>query len=675
MPTPARRIVPRLVTALAAALAAPALAAPAARAQQPNASYADAFEVPRRRTDPAAVYTVRVDTTDLTGYAVALELRVPPDARSAADPWGGPLTVAFPRWAPGAYRLAEFGRYARDLTATADGRPVPVTALADGRWRLAPPARSTDGRPGWRTLRVAYRVRFPTPAAAAAPNNRNFLTARGGLFDGPLTFAYVEGGERLPAHVRLELPATWRTATGLTPTGDPRTFFARGYDALVDSPVLAGPADALRVWAFAVDGVPHRVAYWAQPGAAAFDTARFVATAERAVGAARAVMGELPYRDYTFLFVDGTGGGLEHLNSTTIGARAASLARDPTAAASVTAHEFWHLWNVKRLRPAELGPFDYQRAVRTPSLWWSEGVTDFFADEILRRAGLRDSAAAVADLADALQSLLGNPASLRVSPERSSHTAWDRPDVNAGYSVSYYLQGKLLGELLELRLRAATGGRRGMDDVMRRLYDRFAGARGFAPGDVEQAVAAVCAAGGAPGDAAACGWVAPLFADHVRAARPADWAGALALAGWRLDTARVAAADSAGRPLPDLRASVVTFAGVGSAGGAAGGRPRLSVTGPHVAAYRAGLRTGDEVVAANGAPVDGPEAWRRATAGLRVGDTLVVDVVRDGRPARVTFVLSGYDTLRVRLTDLPAPTERRRLVRQVWLRGPAAGAG
>jgi predicted metalloprotease with PDZ domain len=395
-------------------------------------------------------------------------------------------------------------------------------------------------------------------------------------------------------------------------------------------------------------------------------------------------MGEAPYRDYTFLFVDGSGGGLEHLNSTTIGARAAALARDPRAAAGVTAHEFWHLWNVKRLRPAELGPFDYQRVVRTPSLWWSEGVTDYFGAELLRRAGLRDSAAAVRDLEESLQSYLGNPASARVSPERSSATAWDLPAVNAGYSVSYYLQGKLLGDLLELRLRSATAGSRGMDDVMRALYDRFAGARGFAPADVERAVATACAGDPGPAGAGAtgagtagrdCAWVAPLFARHVRGAERPDWAAALDLAGWRLDTARVAAADSAGRPLPDLRLGVTPFAGVGSAGGAAGGRPRLSVAGPHVAAYAAGLRTGDEVLTANGRSVDGPDAWRAATAGLRVGDTLAVTALRGGRPVRAAFALPGYAALRVRLVDAARPDPRRLATRAAWAAGPPAPVG
>ena len=406
-------------------------------------------------------------------------------------------------------------------------------------------------------------------------------------------------------------------------------------------------------------------------------------TAAAALRAAHGVMGELPYRDYTFLFVDGTGGGLEHLNSTTIGTRAAALARDPAVAASVTAHEFWHLWNVKRLRPVELGPFAYQAVVRSPSLWWSEGVTDYFAAELLRRAGLRDSTAAVRELAESLQSYLDNPAAGRVSPERSSRTAWDRPDVNEGYSISYYLQGKLLGDFLELHLRSATGAARGLDDVMRRLYDRFAGARGFAPTDVEAAVAATCAdgVGALPGvDRAGevrrrCAWVVPLFARSVRGAERPDWTAALALAGWRLDTVRVPATDTGGRPLPDLRASVVPFAGIGSAGGTAGTRPRLSVAGPHAGAYRAGLRTGDEVVAVNGAAVDGPDAWRRATAGARVGDTLTVDVLRDGRPLRAAVPLTGYTTLRVRVLPVDRPTERQRMTRAAWQYGPLRRVG
>jgi predicted metalloprotease with PDZ domain len=652
---------PLRLAAAALAAAAPLVTAPLAAplaAQQPNASYADAFELPRRRGDPALAYTVRVDTADVRAYAVTLDVERPP-----LDADGASTTLAFARWAPGAYRLAEFGRYAGEMTATWGGRPAIVTRSADGGT-----ARVTfgDGRRGTRPpagarLRVAYRVSLGP--GGHVPNNRSFLGPRGGLFDGPLTYAFLPGRERLPARVRWEVPAGWQLVTGLEPTSDPRAFVARSVDVLLDAPVLAGPAPALRSWRFAVDGVPHRVALWSGADATPFDTARCVAVADTIVRTARALMGELPYREYAFLFVDGAGGGLEHLNSTTIGVSTPRLARDPAASAEVTAHEFFHLWNVKRLRPVELGPFDYGRAVRTPNLWWSEGVTDHFSAALLRRAALVDSAGAVADLEDALGSWLNNPAATRVSPERSSLTAWDRPDVNGGYAISYYLQGRLLGDLFDLAIRDATGGARGLDDALRALYDAHAGARGFVAADVERAARGACACD-----------LAPVFAAHVRAARPVDWDRWLGLAGWRLDTLRGVVADSAGRPRPDLRASAVGYGGIGSAGGQAGEPPRLSIPTPEGAWYRAGLRTGDRLATVNGRPVASPEAFRAALAGARVGDTVAVQATRDGRPVRAAVVLAPYTALRTRLRDLPAPTARQRLVRQAWLRGPEGGA-
>lgn len=652
-------------------LAALALGAlpPAADAQVPNRAYSDAFEVHRARTDPQLDYTVRVDTADLTGWRVTLVVQRPPLPA---------VRLGFARWAPGAYRIAEFSQYAEDLTATRGGRKLTPTKQPDSTWRIvtAPPVPDDVTPDSARrlpedtsALRISYRVAFPSAAAAAAPNNRSFLRRDGALVDGPLTYAFLSGSERLPARVHIEVPAGWQVVTGLVPTSEPRHFFAPSVDVLLDSPILTGPATSLRVSRFDVDGVPHRVAYWRSLAAVPFDSARFVATTASVVRAARRVMGELPYRDYAFLYVDGPGGGLEHLNSTTIGIPAARLARDPAVAASVTAHEFWHLWNIKRLRPRELGPFDYGRAVRTPSLWWSEGVTDYFADELLRRSGLRDSAAAVRDFQAAIGDYLNNPGSVRVSPERSSLTAWDPPAVNGGYAISYYLQGKLLGELLELRLRSATGGRRGVDDMMRALYDRFSGPVGFTPPDVEAAASAVCGCN-----------MTPFFAAYVRAARPLDWAPQLAAAGWQLDTTREAAVDSLGRPRPDLRVGVVPFAGIGSAGGAAGTRPRLAAPVLTGAWYQAGLRGGDLVVAVNDAPVNDASSFAHAIAGAKIGDSVTVDVLRstpgaaEPAPVQVVVGLTGYDVLRVRLTDVDDPTERQQALRRVWLRGPD-GAG
>ena len=645
-------------------LLALASVAPDTRAQVPNRAYSDAFDVHRARTDPQLDYTVRIDTANLTGWTVTLVVRRP--ALPA-------VRLGFARWAPGAYRIAEFGQYTTDVEATRGGRKLAISKQPDSTWRIVTtPSLPDDVTPDsarrlpedTSALRVTYRVEFPSAAAASAPNDRSFLRRDGALIDGPLTYAFITGTERLPARVHVDVPAGWQVVTGLTPTSEPRNYFASSVDVLLDSPVLTGPSTSLHVSRFDVDGAPHRVAYWRSLATVPFDTSRFVHTTAVAVRAARQVMGELPYREYAFLYVDGAGGGLEHLNSTTIGIAAARLARDPAAAASVTAHEFFHLWNVKRLRPRELGPFDYARAMRTPSLWWSEGVTDYFAGELTRRSGLRDSAAAVREFETAIGDYLNNPGSGRVSPERSSLTAWDPPAVNGGYAISYYLQGKLLGELLELRLRSASGGRRGMDDMMRSLYDRFSGPVGFTPADLEATATAVCGCN-----------MTPFFAAYVHAARPIDWAPRLAVAGWQLDTARVEATDSAGQPRPDLRVSVVPFAGIGSAGGVAGGRPRLAAPVLTGAWYRAGLRGGDLVVSVNDTPVNDAAAFTRAVAGVKIDDSVAVDVLRptpgaEPTPVHVVVQVTGYELLRVRLTDVDDPSDAQTAMRGIWLHGP-----
>jgi len=203
-----------------------------------------------------------------------------------------------------------------------------------------------------------------------------------------------------------------------------------------------------------------------------------------------AIFGNAPYKDYTYIFVGGRGGGLEHLNSTTIGVTTETLARNPRAAETVSAHEFFHAWNVKRIRPVELGPFDYEREVRTVNLWVSEGVTDYYTDVILVRAGLDSPADFARGFGAAIGKHRGNPARLLISPERASWTTWDSAAVNDGYTISYYLQGQLLGFLLDLAIRDSTDNAKSLDDVMRYLFDHYAGERGFTSEDLRGAVRA-----------------------------------------------------------------------------------------------------------------------------------------------------------------------------------------
>jgi len=478
-----------LLGTLAAVMFEP-LAVRCAPAQVPNSNYSDAFELRRDRHQPVLFYTVRVNPTELSGFDVRLDIRNAPDT----------LKISIPVWAPGAYRVANFYQNIRGFTVSSRGRDVTLAHDDSSSWRAV--------IQGGEAV-VRYRIAFLSAKVARAPNNRTFLTETGGLIDGPATYVYLDDAKLAPAHVRFDLPDGWSIATGLERTSDSRTFIAPSYDVLIDSPVLIG---RFHDWSFQVDGIPHRVAFWTRPNAPRFDSTAFVSVLQRIVATSRDIMGALPYRDYSFLYVDGPFGGLEHLNSTTIGTSSSDLARDPLAHASVSAHEFFHLWNVKRVRPIALGPFDYQHPVRTTELWWSEGVTDFFATEILRRAGLQTEEQSRRLLSDNIREYRDNPAHTRISPERSSWSEWDSPRVNGGYSISYYLQGALLGELLEAQIRRATTNARGMDDVERLLYDRFAGVRGFTKDDLLATVNEVCGCD-----------LRDFFARHVSGSDPIDF--------------------------------------------------------------------------------------------------------------------------------------------------------
>jgi predicted metalloprotease with PDZ domain len=610
-------------------------------AQTPLGTYADAFETRAGAGTPIIRYEVRVDTA-ASRLAIVMHVeRAPASVR-----------IAIPRWAPGAYRVVDFAARLRAVTVvTAAGeRPVADSALGGGSVWPAPNAAPLAVPGGM--LEVRYEI-----VGDSSPNNRAFLRSSGALLDGPATWLYLLGHTLAPARVHFTIPAGWRIVTGLRPTFDPAAFFAPSYDVLVDSPVLMGDSRSLAVRAFDVDGVPHRVAWWRRPGAPAFDTAAFVAPVPEIVRQTKHIFGWIPYRDYSFLFIDGTGGGLEHLNSTTIGISATAVARNPLAHLDVTAHEYFHHWNVKRIRPVALGPFDYQRVTRSRSLWLSEGVTDYFANAIVRRAGFVSGPDARDALASSIESYLGNPASAILSPERSSLSAWDPPAVNHGYSLSYYLSGGLLGEILDVRLRARNERSGGMDALMRRLRDRFAGAKGFADADIRREASAVCGCD-----------MNPFFTSYVAGGKTLPLAEFASALGWRLVVERAPAVDSAGVPLPDRRAAIIPYGGEGSAGGATGGPLKLAIGDPTSAWGRAGLATGDTVLFVNGMPVANAAAFRSFLARLTVGDTVTV-VVKRGSERTMTVPITGYERVRVRLEELPSPTDAQRRARDRWLHG------
>ncbi len=609
---------------LRAVLLATAIAPWRLGSQAPLQTYADALTERSRRTDPRVDYTVTVRDADRTAYFVEVRIANAPD----------PARLVIPDWAPGAYRLMQSGANIADVRAkTPVGAPLAVTRDSEISWTV-------DTRGADRIV-VTYSTAIRNPAEWSRANNRWFLRRTSGMVDGPRTFLYLDGWTLTPSHVRFRLPAGWRIATGLVPTTDSAVYWAPSYDVLIDSPALLGRFVDYR---FTAGGVPHRAAVDLAGGRPTYNQRAFVDMLRRICETTIGLFGVAPYKDYTFLF-SGSGGGLEHLNSTTIGFNARGTARNPTTHEGVTAHELFHAWNVKRIRPVELGPFDYTRPVRTLNLWVAEGVTDYYTLVILARSGLDSPADFARKIANAIENHRNNPSRLTVSPERSSWSVWDEPATNGALQISYYLQGEVLGFLLDLAIRDSTDNRRSLDDVFRHLFDHHAADRGYTRDDL---LAAVRAATGLD--------LQEFWRRYVSGTAEIPWDDFLRAAGWRLELREVQA--------PDARVTVAPPA-------VEGRRPR-AVAVPGSAAERAGLRSGDELVRVNGraarAAGDAAAALRRVPANAPV----TLDLVRDGGPVTLRFLAEPYSRLEARLVDLPQPTDRMRRIRAAIVTGEDA---
>lgn len=415
-------------------------------------------------------YTVRFPAPQ-TNY-LDVEAVVPTDGRPETD-----LFMAV--WTPGSYLIREYERNVEGLAASAGGRALTVRKTAKNRWRIG-----TGGAP---EITVTYRV-FSHEMSVRT----NWVEADFAILNGAATFLTLapDGGSdppyNRPHDVRLELPAGWKTSvTGMPDAPDraPNHYVAADFDTLVDSPILAGnPA----IHRFVVSGKPHLLVDVGEGGV--FDGARAARDLARIVQANERFWGSLPYDKYVFFNVmTGMGDGLEHRNSVMMTTSRWSMRTDWDYLdwLGLASHEYFHLWNVKRLRPVELGPFDYEHEVYPRSLWISEGVTDYYGDLQVLRAGLSNTWAYLARMSEAIRSLQTTPGRLTRSVETASFDTWikhyraDENSVNS--TISYYTKGAVLGFVLDARVRAATRGEKSLDDVMRAALARYSGARGFTP--------------------------------------------------------------------------------------------------------------------------------------------------------------------------------------------------
>lgn len=450
---------------------------------------------------------------------------------TASVPTGGSsvIELMMPVWSPGYYRVED---YAGKVTAfeawSEDGEELTVEHARPNRWRV-----TTGGSP---SISVRYRL-----LCAQRSVTTNWVSPELAVINGPATFITLADGpdgahEVRPHEVHVVLPASWpRVMTGLAraPDGERHHYVAESYDELVDAPFVAG---ALDVHEFDVEGVPHYLVDGGERDA--WNGARAARDLKRIVEATLPLWGRLPYDHYVFLNVFRRGGGgLEHANSTLLTANAAQNAteRGYKRWLAFVAHEYFHAFNVKRLRPVELGPFDYERGPRTTSLWISEGMTSYFADLFLVRAGLNDPSGFLASMSRAIGQLQASPGRHLQSVAQSSLEVWSNSNSGVGAAettVSYYVKGQVLGFLLDARIRRLTDGEGSLDDVMRIAYRRYGGARGFTAEEFQEVVEEV-----AGSDVDAWFESAVRSTDELDYQEALDWFGLRFAEGadWRLE--------------------------------------------------------------------------------------------------------------------------------------------
>jgi predicted metalloprotease with PDZ domain len=422
-----------------------------------------------------------------------------------------------PVWTPGSYLIREYARNIEEVKG-----PGAVVKTAKNRWRA-----DTGGAP---RIHVTYRVYCREMSVRT-----NWVEETFALLNGAPTFMTLADGLARPHEVTLHLPAAWKTAvSGMSEAedGEPHHFLAPDYDALVDSPILAGNPVIYR---FEVDGIPHFLVNEGEGGV--WDGPRSAADFEKIVRRYREMWGSLPYSNkYVFLNVlTEAGGGLEHGNSFTAmpGRWATRTRRAYLNWLDNTSHEYFHAWNVKRLRPVELGPFNYENENHTRSLWIAEGFTSYYGPLTLLRGGLitrEEYLGTGTDTNGSLSALINNlqntPGRLVQSAEQASFDAWIklyRPDENSNnVTASYYTKGAIVGWLLDAKIRRATNNAKSLDDLMRLAYERFSGEHGFTPEQIKATAAEVA---GIP--------LADFFRDAVEVPGELDYSEALDWFGLR----------------------------------------------------------------------------------------------------------------------------------------------
>ncbi len=537
--------------------------------------------------------------------------------------------IQFPAW-NALYQIRDFIRNVEDVRGECDGQPFLLKHVDLN-------TRRTDSRPCTTlTLRYAVYINEEGPFSSILNEHHSFMNLAMVLF-------YLPQGRERPVHIKFLLPAGWKLATLLPEGGSPDEFEAANYDALVDSPVEAGHFDA---FGYPQSGATIRVIVDANPQD--YSSSRLLDALEKITATETAMMRDVPFSQYTFIFhfLGNTGsGGMEHATGTAISLPVSAVRDNWSYVEATSAHEFFHLWNVKRIRPAGLEPVDYVHGNDTGALWLSEGVTSTYQELTLERSGLVTREDFYRRIAFQIGLLQERPARLFQSVEQAGRSAWLEKYLDylrPQRSISYYNKGELVGFLLDLAIRHATANRRSLDDVMRRLNEDYAKrGRTFTDPDLRDVIS---------GLAPEFTDLDAFFHDYVSGTKEFDYDTYFGYAGLRL---------------------MVTTAAQGALGFRATqrfeGPISVESVGQDSNAARAGLRQGDILAGMNNRPLHAlPE---QLLGGFKPGAKVAFEVRRGNQTFNIKYNLGESHVTSYRLEEISHPSEDQIRVRSGWLEG------
>lgn len=539
------------------------------------------------------------------------------------------LILKMPVWAPGSYLVREFSKNVEDFKATADTKEVGIEKVSKNAWKI-----NTKGK---KSITVSYRVySFEVSVRTSFVDQSHAFLSPTGIF------VYPEGSLNQLITVTIIPYKNWtKVSTGLaTVSGKKFTYYAKDFDWLFDSPIEVGNQD---IFEFNAAGTKHEVA---MVGGGNYDKEKLKIDMAKIVEQETAIYGENPNKEYVFIVhhQQAGGGGLEHLNSTVLGASRDGYTNATTYKSflGLVAHEYFHLWNIKRLRPIALGPFDYDNENYSTNLWIAEGFTAYYDNILVQRIGAYSANEwlnIIEDDINEVDNRLGNKVQ---SLSESSFDAWIkhyRPNENtSNTTVSYYVKGSLVACMLDLAIINVTEGKQSLDDAMRFAYNEYykKKRRGYTDAEFKAILEKYTKQN-----------LDEFYADYINGTKTLDFNKYLNYAGFKLVESQ------ADQNKPYLGITLTKTNNV-----------EIATVARNTAAWNAGLNVKDEIIAVNGERVSNA---LNHVANLGVNDEAEFLVNRDGILKTIKVKLKASASKKFNIQQLENPTAKQKTVLEKWL--------